>query len=95
MVLPRDLRRVLLGGDRHLVAVDDQAAVLALDRAGEPAVHRVVLEQVPERGDVGEVVDEDEIERARRIGETADEAATDATEAIDTYANLGHGSLRG
>jgi hypothetical protein len=86
---------VLLGRDRDLVAVDDQRAVLDRDGAGEPAVHRVVLEQVPERRDVGEVVDEDEIERARGIRETADEAATDAPEAIDTYANLGHGSLRG
>jgi hypothetical protein len=95
VVLPRDLGRVLLRGDHDLVAVDDQRAVLGGDGAGVATVDRVVLEQVAERADVGEVVDEDEIERAGRVGQAADEATPDATETVDAYANLGHGALRG
>jgi hypothetical protein len=95
VLLPRDLGRVLDGRDDHLVAVDDERVVLDRHGAGELAVHRVVLEQVPERLDVGEVVDEDEIEAVGCVRQAADEAAPDASEAVDAYANLGHGALRG
>ena len=43
-VLPRELRRILLGKHLHRVAVHGQTAVVGADLAGEATVDGVVLE---------------------------------------------------
>jgi hypothetical protein len=94
-VLPLDRGRVFLGADRHLVAVDDERVAIDGDRAGVAAVHRVVAQEVAERGDVGEVVDEHQVEALGGGRQAAHEAAPDATETVDANANLGHGEPPG
>jgi hypothetical protein len=92
---PRDGGRVLLGTDRDGVATDDEVAVLDRHLARVLAVHRVVLQQVGERADVGQIVDEHEVEGVGRRRQTAHEPAADAAEPVDTDANLGHGEPPG
>jgi hypothetical protein len=89
-LLPGDLARVLLGDDLHLVAGDDQRALARLDLAREAAVHRVVAEEVSQGLGVGQVIDEDQIERLLVRHQRADEPAADATEPVDTDAYLRH-----
>ena len=60
--LPREVGRVLLGGDLDVLAVDDQAAFGGLDGPLELALDAVVLEQQSKVLGVREVVDRDDIE---------------------------------
>src|SRR6185503_13857599 len=89
-LLPRDLARVLLGADLHLVAGDDERVLPRLHLVREPTVHRVVAKQVSQGLGVGEVVDEDQIERLLVRHQRADKTAADATEPVDTDAYLRH-----
>ena len=66
-VAPRQRRRVALGEDLDLVAVDDDARrSVASTSPGKRPEDRVVLEQVGERLGVGEVVDRDELDVGAR-----------------------------
>ena len=87
-VLPRQRRRILLGEDSDLVAVDGDRAVRRRDVALVRAVHRVVLEEVRERLRIGQVVDGDELD----VGDTlllrgAKHLSSDASKAVDANAN--------
>ena len=83
--LPRQLLRILERADRDFLAADDERLFgMAHGRGREAAVNRVVLEQVRERFRVGEIVDADHLESVDlALMESAEHAATDATEAID------------
>ncbi len=82
-VAPGQRRRIALGEDLQLLAVDRQRSLPRLHRAWEAPQDRVVLEQVGESAGVGDVVDGDEVEvRARGVG-GAEEVASDPTEAVD------------
>jgi hypothetical protein len=92
-VLPRELGRVLLGGDGDGLAVDDERLVAGLDRAAELAVDRVVLEEVRERLRVGEVVDGDDLQvLGAALRDGAHDAASDTSESVDRDAS-GHWDL--
>ena len=82
-VAPRQRGRVALGEHLDLVAVDDQGAVGDGDLARERAEDRVVLEQVPERPRVGDVVDGDDLDVRARLVRCAEDVAADAAEAVD------------
>jgi hypothetical protein len=84
-VLPLQVRGVLLGGDAHRAAVDDERAFADRDRAFEAPVRRVELQEVRERRGVGEVVDRDHFE-ARVGAEDAEHEAPDAPEPVDRHA---------
>ena len=58
--------------------------------AREAAVHRVVLEQVPEGLGVGEIVDECQVEGLWAQSECANETATDATKTINANSYFCH-----
>ena len=81
-VLPRQLRRILDRQHLELVAVDGDSFAAGLDVGVQVAEHRVVLEQMRERGGVGEIVDRDEIDvlGAQR---RAHDVAPDAAEPVD------------
>jgi len=87
-VFPRQLRRLLLGEDLDLVAVDGDAVRAGADVSGIGAVHRVVLEQVRERLGIRQVVDGDEVEirHARELG-GAQHLPSDSAEAVDANLN--------
>ena len=92
-VLPLDRRRILLGADlRRASPLITSAPSLISTVPGNLPCTESCLSRCAERLDVGQVVDEDEIERRRVRREAADEAAADATEAIDADANLRHGA---
>ena len=91
--LPRQVGRVLLGGDRDLLAVDDEGLVGGLDRAVELLVDAVVLQQVGQVLGIGQVVDRDDLELLRLLGQDAEDEAADAAEAIDTDADSHRESL--
>ena len=59
----RQLRRILFGNHRNLLAIDDDGVACGFDLPGIDAMHGVVLEKVSQRLCVGEVVDADELER--------------------------------
>src|SRR5690606_36328098 len=90
---PRELARLALAGDADLVAVDADAVLRRLDGARVDPVHRVVLQQVRERGVVGEVVDRHEVEICARLLRRAENAAADPAETVDSHTGC-HGRLR-
>jgi hypothetical protein len=61
-VVPLEVRGVPLRGDADGLAVDDELAVLHVDRSLELAVGRVVLEHVGHVIDVDDVVDPDDFD---------------------------------
>ena len=94
-LLPRQGGRPFLDGEAlDRVAVDDERVVfggarrlLAGDRAAEPTLRRVVLEQVGEVVGRDEVVDGHHVERLAEqplLDQVEDEAA-DAAEAVDAH----------
>ena len=87
-ILPRQRRRVLLGEDSDLVAVDGDRAVSCLDVALVRAVNRVVLEQVRERLRIREIVHGDEVDvRDTLLLRGAKHLTSDSSEAVDADAN--------
>ncbi len=79
---PRQLGRIAFREHLERLAVDHDVAALDLDLMPEPAVDRVVLEQMGERGSVGDIVDRDDFEvlfAQRR----AKEHPADPAEAVD------------
>jgi hypothetical protein len=82
---PRKGRGVLRREERDLHAVDDDLLVRDGDAMVPPAVNGVVLEEVGEVAEVGEVVDARD--RAAALKNVLEEAAADAAEAVDSDAN--------
>ena len=84
-----DLERLDLG-----VADDDGVVAFEADVVGQPAQDRVELQQVRQRGVVGQVVDRDDLdvgvvaERLLRV-QGPEEVASDSAEAVNAYPN-GH-----
>ncbi len=88
-LLPRQLGGVLLGDDLRVHVAEVDGALERLRGMGRAAVDAVVVVEVRERLRVGQVVDGDELEVLDvALGEGADDAASDAAEAVD-------GDLRG
>src|SRR4029078_4295193 len=81
-----------LGEHLDLAVVDGDEVVTGLDRGRERPEGRVVLQQVPQRPRVGDVVDRDEIEGDLALESRSEEVPADAAEAIDAYLR-GHGSF--
>jgi hypothetical protein len=87
-VAPRQRGGVFGGEHLELVAVHDDAVGLALNRGGEVAEDRVVLQQMGQRRGIREVVDRHKIDAA--LGERcAHDVAPDAPEPIDANSH-GH-----
>ena len=88
-LLPGKIRRVLLGVDLDLLAVDDDGAVFCLDlvRESVSALRAVELEQVSKHLSVGEVVDGDDLVALCRKHLTESQAA-DPSETVDRNSNI-------
>src|SRR5215470_14858303 len=89
-ILPREVLRGALAEDAHWLVADAKPVTFGAYRLAQRAVHRVVLQQMSERLGVGDVVYGDEIEIGARRQARAQDVSTDASEAIDTYANAHH-----
>ena len=85
-VLPGEVLRVALGEDLDFLAVNNQCAFLDLDLCAEATHDGVVLEQVCQGLNIGEVVDCDDLEADALGLSCAEEGAADAAEAVDCYA---------
>ncbi len=83
---PREFCGVAFGGDGDAFAVDDEVVAFGGDIAVEATVYGVVFEDEGEFLCAGEVVDADEFDVVAVDG-SADDAATDATEAVDADFN--------
>ena len=88
---PGQRGRVLLGEDANSATTHDELAVAVLHREREPTEDAVVLQQVRQRGRVGQVVDADHIDVLHSGGDQRPvEVAADASEAVDADGD-GHG----
>ena len=85
-VLPGEVLGVALGEDLDFLAANNQCAFLDLNLFAEATHDRVVLEQVCQGLNVGEVVDSDDLEADAFLLSCAEEGAADAAEAVDCYA---------
>src|SRR6185295_3929571 len=82
--LPRQLRRVALGGDLDLAAAGVEPVVAGLHLERERPVHRVVLEQMRVGLDRAEVVDADDLDvAALGFAQRAQHQSADAAEAVN------------
>src|SRR5262249_47314873 len=80
--------------DDDALAVDDEGVLaLGVDLPREATMDRVVAQEVRELLRARDVVHDDDVEGVAVVAQGAHEAATDATEAIDADADLGHGVL--
>ena len=84
-VRPRQRAGVALGQHPHRLAVDDETVVAVLDRAAEAAVHGVVLQQVGQRGGVGDVVHRDDLDALCAVAHCTKDVAADPAEPVDSY----------
>ena len=91
-VAPRQCRRVPLGQDPDLAAVDDDRAVAGLDLAVIGAIRRVVLEQQGVHLGIDEVVDGDDLHVRRALDERLERLAADTAEAVDADADCHRGT---
>ena len=85
-VLPGEVLGVTLSEDLDFLAVNNQCAFLDLNLCVEATHDRVVLEQVCQGLNIGEVVDCDDLEADALGLSCAEEGAADAAEAVDCYA---------
>ena len=76
---------VLLHGRHDLVPIDEDDAVCRSDRAWEPAVDGVVLEQVCEHRRVGDVIDRDPFDVGAGFVRGAKCSTAGPSEAVDGY----------
>src|SRR6185295_15968736 len=88
-----DVGRIALRdrADLELPGVDD--VVASRDCAREATIDRVVGEQVGERGGIGDVVDRDDLDVGAGLDGRTHDAASDAAEAVDSYASGHDGSF--
>ncbi len=84
---PLQVRGVALREDLDDLLADLDLAVGGGDVGVEDTEDRVVLEQVREDRDVGQVVDADDLDVEAGGAHGAEEVAADAAEAVDAYAN--------
>ena len=93
-LFPRKIRRILVGGDAHVLVTDADRTLASRDRRTlELSVDRVVLEQVSQRLRIGEIIDPNELKTVDfALRESANNAATDATETVNRDFR-GHGDL--
>src|ERR1700730_13727787 len=84
-LLPRQREGIGLRQRAHLYAVDDDPSRVNCDLARERPVHRVVLEQMRERGGIDEIVDGDDLDVCILFVGGAEHAPADAAEAINRY----------
>ena len=80
---PREQRRILLGDDLDGLAADDDGVALDLDGLREATEDRVVLQQVGEGLDIGEIVDADDLHVRALLEDRAEVVTTNAAEAVD------------
>ena len=85
--VPLQVGGILLGRYADRVAVDNQRAVLHLDRALELAVHRVVTKHISHVVYRNQVVDADDFHIVLGHGRT-EHQTSDTSEAVDTHFNL-------
>src|SRR6185369_347785 len=85
-VAPRQLSRVADGEHLQKIASDVDAVVDYPDLVGQPAHHRVELEEMGHGLDRTEVVHGDEVDVGPRGLRGPEEAAADAPEAVDPHA---------
>src|SRR5690606_30312435 len=85
-VSPRELGWVAFLAERDLVPVDDQSRAVGGDLPRVPTVDRVVLEQIRQAVEFGEVVDTHHLE-AVVFQELLERAASDSAEAVDSHAD--------
>ena len=90
-VLPRQVRRILLGEDLDLAAIDDDRPVAGLDLAVVPPVRRVVLEQQGVHLGVDQVVHRHDFDVGGALDHGLEGLAADAAEPVDADAGR-HGS---
>src|SRR5439155_25299024 len=84
--------RVALGEDLQLGLAGLDDTVANLDVLVELPEHGVVLEQVPHRLGVAEVVDRNELEVATPLEVSPKEVPTNPSETVDANAGLRHGA---
>src|SRR5439155_21616470 len=95
-ILPGEVRRTALGQNAKQLLADAQRGTVGAHALTQRAVHRVVFQQMGERVGIGDVIDGDEIEIGARCQARAKDVSTDASKAVDSYANAHHSSrLRG
>src|SRR6185312_126540 len=82
-VRPRQRARVTLGQHLDRRAVDDEPVVVVGDVAPEAAVHRVVLQEVGQRGRVGDVVHRHDLDALTAIVRGTKDVPADPAEPVD------------
>ena len=91
-VAPGEVRRIALGKDLQLGLAGLDRGIADLDVLVQLPENGVVLEQVPHRLRVAEVVDRDELEVAAALEMRTEEIAPDPPESVDPHARLRHQS---
>src|SRR5438067_469074 len=89
-VAPGEVRRIALGKDLQLGLAGLDRGIADLDVLVQLPENGVVLEQVPHRLRVAEVVDRDELEVAAALEMRTEEIAPDPPESVDPHARLRH-----
>jgi hypothetical protein len=83
-LLPRQFRRIALGGDADLALAGVEPVLARADLGREAAVHAVVFQEMRVGRDRPEIVDPDDLELLLRMLERgAHDQAADAAETID------------
>src|SRR3954451_6718291 len=83
-VAPRDVGGIGRREDAQRFAVDGDAVVRMADGVRNRVMHRVVLQQIRERGCISEIVDGDEFDAGTALERGTEHVASDAPETIDT-----------
>ena len=94
-VAPRNVGGIGRGENAQRFAVDGDAIVRMADRVRDRVMHRVVLQQIRQRGRIGEIVDGDEFDAGIALERGTQHVASDAPETIDTnpdHCSSGNGS---
>src|SRR5215217_2811836 len=91
-VPPGQTRWVFLGQNLKFALAGPDYSVTDLDVLAELPEDGVVLQEVPHRLRVAEIVDRDDLEIPAALEVRAEEVAPDAPESVDTHACLSHGA---
>src|SRR5271166_2563634 len=92
-VPPRELRGVALGENLEWLAIDKDGAAFGAHFLGQGAMNRIILQEMRERGSVGDVVDGDDLERVLMMQGSAVKHSADTSESVDTNSNRHRGDL--
>ena len=88
---PRQGLRILLGGEGDAIVVDHEMPLAAADLLVEPSVHRVVLQEVGQVVEVGEIVDRHDLEPLAFV-HLLEHATADPSESVDGHTGGAHGA---